>query len=123
MGIIRKTEHYQEVDMLTKWMMIAALYVMFVILDVAFCWGQEKIVPNIVCYDYSTPTCHPGYDKLCWNWCEYETLSVGDVRHWNGQLWKEHWKACDAYLMEWAGLAADRLIEIERLKRKLRSKR
>lgn len=46
-------------------------------------------------------TCSPVRDSWCYNWCEMETVSKADVRHWDGQLWVKHWQACGENLEAW----------------------
>lgn len=50
-------------------------------------------------------TCSPVRDSWCWNWCEMETVSKADVRHYDGQLWVKHWQACGANLEAWIAYA------------------
>lgn len=50
-------------------------------------------------------TCSPVQDSWCWNWCEMETVSKADVRHWDGQLWVKHWQACGVNLEAWVAYA------------------
>lgn len=62
-------------------------------------------------------TCSPVRDSWCYNWCEMETVSKADVRHWDGQLWVKHWQACGENLEAWVAYAESLQQQISKCKK------